>query len=397
MARISSRELLLDVSRLIWRLWSGRLPTGVDRVCLEYLAHYSARAQAVVQFKGRVFVFGPRDSDRLYALLLDGHEHLRQRLVLFASKALLNVSRNAPRPGMLYLNVGHTGLDRAGLGRWIARNRARAVYLVHDLIPITHPQFCRTGEDSRHRARMLTALSTASGIIGNSQVTLDELGYFAKRESLQMPPAIAAWISGYRPAVEPSPSMLCRPYFVTVGTIEARKNHLLLLKVWERLVATMGAEAPMLVIVGQRGWEAQEAIAMLDELGELAGTVVELARCSDSELEGLLARARALLMPSFAEGFGLPVIEALQAGTPVLASDLPVYREIVGDTPTYVDPLDCQAWEDAIRAFATDTPERDRQKAAMQTFTRPDWESHFAKVDEWLANVTPANGEYLRK
>ena len=390
MARRGSRELLLDISRLIWRLWSGRLPTGVDRVCLEYLHHYSDRAQAVIQFKGSVFVLSPRDSDRLFAVLHNGPRRIRQKLLPVISIVLLRARRSAPRPNMIYLNVGHTGLDGGGLRQWIARNRIRAIYLVHDLIPITHPQFCRAGEASRHRSRMLTALSSASGIIGNSKATLDDLSAFARESGLEMPPAIAAWISGYRP-VQAHPLGLSRPYFVTVGTIEGRKNHLLLLKVWKRLVANAGQQAPMLVIVGQRGWEAHEAIAILDEPGELAGAVIEMGRCSDGELQGLLGGARALLMPSFAEGFGLPVIEAIRAGTPVIASDLPVYREILGDIPTFIDPEDPPRWEQAVRDFTFDSPERQRQKAAMRDFTAPTWEDHFAAVDRWLEQLKTDN------
>ncbi len=95
-------------------------------------------------------------------------------------------------------------------------------------------------------------------------------------------------------------------------------------------------------------------------------------------------------MPSFVEGFGLPVIEALQLGTPVLASALPVYREIVGEIPTYLDPADQQAWEIAIRAFLGGGGERSRQLRAMRGYTPPTWASHFAKVESWLDELQPA-------
>jgi glycosyltransferase involved in cell wall biosynthesis len=171
---------------------------------------------------------------------------------------------------------------------------------------------------------------------------------------------------------------------VTVGTIEARKNHLLLLRVWRRLIAEMGSEAPILAIVGRRGWEAEQAFALLDNPVDLGGHVFELRDVGDAPLASLIAGARALLMPSFAEGFGLPVVEALQIGTPVIASDLPVYREIVGSIPTYVDPRFDASWERVIRNFLTDDPERMRQKRALQGYKAPDWKSHFAHLETWL-------------
>jgi glycosyltransferase involved in cell wall biosynthesis len=147
----------------------------------------------------------------------------------------------------------------------------------------------------------------------------------------------------------------------------------------------MGSDAPILVIIGQRGWEAEEAFALLDGAADLRGHVFEFANADDEQLAALSAGARALLMPSLAEGFGLPVIEALQLGTPVIASDLPVYREVVGSIPTYVDPRSETSWEDAIRSFLGDAPERERQLRAMQGYQAPDWKSHFARVESWLS------------
>jgi glycosyltransferase involved in cell wall biosynthesis len=178
-----------------------------------------------------------------------------------------------------------------------------------------------------------------------------------------------------------------RPYFVTVGTIEARKNHLLLLQVWGELIASMGNAAPLLVIIGQRGWEAEEVFRHLDNLENLAHHVVEISSCGDEELSGWVASARALLMPSFVEGFGLPVIEALQLGTPVIASDLPVYREIVGNFPTYLDPRNRVAWMNTIKAFMTDGPERRQDLARLSDYAAPTWNDHFTKVERWLAQL----------
>jgi glycosyltransferase involved in cell wall biosynthesis len=382
--RSERRDFLLDVSRLIWRLRSARLPTGIDRVCLEYVAHFGSRSQAVVQFKGRIFVLSPGLSDRLFGLMLRVGEGMRPRLLALALRSLGAIARVPPRPGMTYLNVGHTGLHDPALPVWVAENRVRAIYLIHDVIPLTHPQFCREGEAEKHRARIENALVSAAGIIGNSQTTLDEVAAFASQRELPMPPSIAAWISGYRPAGAVQAVRLQRPHFIAVGTIEGRKNHILLLRIWRRISAEMGSRAPILAIVGQRGWEAEGAISMLDEIDEFRGSVRELGQCGDAELGGLLAGARALLMPSFAEGFGLPVIEALQAGTPVIASGLPVYREIVGDIPTYLDPLDEEGWRAAVREFLDDGSERERQRRAIAHYVPPDWPRHFHAVEKWL-------------
>lgn len=379
--------MLIDVSRLVWRVWTGRLPTGIDRVCLAYVEHFGPKAQAVVQRGEWRAVLSVADSRRLFALLIAGGPRFRRRLVALLAKALPHALASRPHSGALYLNIGHTGLDSPNLPAWIARHKLRAIHLIHDLIPINAPEFCRAGEAEKHVRRMTNALVSASGIIANSAVTLADLHKFAADRDLPCPPGIAAWLAGPALPEDVTSPPAAHPYFITIGTIEGRKNHILLLRLWQRMIARLGAETPHLLIVGQRGWEADHALAVLDRGLGLDGIVQELGQCSDTELVQHIKGARALLMPSFAEGFGLPVIEALQLGTPVIASNLPVFREIAGDIPTYVSSSDPVEWESQIRDFCGTSPERKRQIDAMAAYRAPDWRDHFAAVDDYLARL----------
>lgn len=378
------RDVLMDISRLIWRAWRGGFPTGIDRVCLAYLCHFAPRSLAVAQWKGMQFVLSSRDSDKLFKALVGNGTSARWRLAALAGSALFRCRRSAPKPGMLYLNVGHTGLNDPALPRWISANGARAIYMIHDLIPITHPQYCRPGESEKHVQRMNNALSSAAGVIANSQSSLDALAAYARQHGLQMPPSIAAWIGGLQAPTIAEAKSIGRPYFVTVGTIEGRKNHLLLLEVWKQLVSDLGQQAPVLAIIGRRGWQAHQAHAILDRLGTLKGHVIELNRCDDDNLAGWIRGARAVLMPSFAEGFGLPIIEALELDVPIIASNLPVFREIAGAIPKYLDPQDASAWEQSVRSLAFGAPARDRGQAVPKRVQWPNWASHFEAVERWL-------------
>ena len=325
-------------------------------------------------------ILDEQSSQQLFRLLDNPGRHFKISLIFGALRNAAHL--NGQGEGRPYLNVGHTGLNSPQFRTWVSSANVRPIYMVHDLIPITHPQFCRQGEDSRHRDRMSTVLRTAAGVIGNSKATLEELANFARTTKLKMPPSHAAWLgSEILPKARGanSPSLAT---FVTLGTIEARKNHIMLLRIWSRLIERLGREAPQLVIIGGRGWEAEPTFELLDRLSD---HVVELNHCSDVELAAYLSSARALLFPSLAEGYGLPLIEALGAGVPVLASDLPVFREIAGDIPMYLDPGDENGWEAAILDYMNpDSISRTGQLERMRSFHRPDWKSHFEGVESWL-------------
>src|SRR5690606_36742688 len=126
----------------------------IDRVCLAYIAHYRQRAQAVVQWKSLRRILPPAASSKLVDLLLSDSLDFRAKAALLALRSSWQLLRAVPGRERLYLNIGHTGLDRPGLSAWITRTRVRPVFMVHDLIPITHPGYCRAGETSKHEKRI---------------------------------------------------------------------------------------------------------------------------------------------------------------------------------------------------------------------------------------------------
>ena len=381
------RPFLIDVSRLIWRAWSLRLPTGIDRVCLAYLAHYGTRSHAVIQKRNLRIVLNAKASDALFQLLLHGGPRIRTSLAICLAKSGWQRERDVR--GKIYLNVGHTGLDAPSLPNWLNRNKLRPVFLVHDVIPITHPHYCRAGEADRHTKRMRNLLESADGVITNSQDTLDQLAQFALDQNAAFPEHKLVALLGTEALPMTAPFADCpnRPCFVVVGTIEARKNHLLLLKIWQRLILDLGDKAPILLLIGQRGWEIDDVARILDQDDSLQGHVIELGRCGDSQMIGLVSGAKALLMPSFAEGFGIPVIEALQSGTPVSASDLGVFREVAGDIPLYLRPDDLTAWTEAILSYSDVSEDRQRQLSLIANYVAPTWGDHFRKVESWIEGI----------
>lgn len=279
----------------------------------------------------------------------------------------------------IYVQASPHHLERSGrVASILRRENARLVCLVHDLIPIEYPEYARAGGAEIHRRRIATISALADGIITNSAATSRSLEPFlaaAGRQPLVRVAHLGIADAG-PPAMVSDPRRDGSPYFVCIGTIEPRKNHLLLLNLWRRMASDPGGEAiPKLVLIGRRGWENEQIIDMLDRCPALKGHVEEHGRLPDRDMLQLLAGAKALLMPSFAEGYGMPVTEALAVGTPVICSDLPALREAGGDAAIYLDPLDGPAWLSAIRtATARD---RGHRHAASPL---PMWPEHIAIV-----------------
>ncbi len=393
--------LLLDATRLVWRRWEGLRPTGIDRICLAWLAHYAPHAQAVIVQRRAKAILSVAASRTLFRLLAE-HEGMsanragfRWRMAGFAARHGADLFRNLPGRGRIWLNAGHTGLNTPGLDVWCRAADIKPVYLVHDLIPITHPQYCRAGEAERHHLRMRAMLSTGHGLVANSSHTLEAVADFAGRHSLPMPPAIVAWPGTPALRAVGMDDVTGPPNFVVLGTIEGRKNHMLLLDVWEGLWSASGSAAPRLTIIGRRGWACDDVLARLDA-GGFGTTIVEAGAVDDADIARLLSGARALLFPSHAEGYGLPLIEALGAGVPVIASDLPVFREIGQGVPELLPPDDVAGWTSAILDYAAaDSKRRAAQMARMQGFAAPDWPSHFAMVDAFITRLVDGDGSRM--
>ena len=279
--------------------------------------------------------------------------------------------RHLPQ-GTTYLNTGHSNLtDRVlqaaqGLG-------GRIGVFVHDVIPLEYPQFQRPETVEPFRAKMRRVQACADVIICNSADTLDRAGRLMAQWG-PVPEGIVAHLgtdlSIPQPDLLPDDLPPAGPYFVSVGTIEPRKNHALLLDVWD----AMGAEAPTLVICGARGWNNAAVFARLDSRTDTR--VIERAGLSDGAVAALLAGSCGLLFPSFAEGYGLPPVEAAALGVPVVANDLPVIREILGNIPVYVPADDRYLWEKTIKDMA-EAGSQGREKSQFQA---PGWSQHFNTV-----------------
>jgi glycosyltransferase involved in cell wall biosynthesis len=395
----------LDLSRLISRA-GRRAPTGIDRVELAYAEHLIAsgmpRLYAAMARWGGFGLLPQQPAEDYVAALAStwrGNgdaraQDRRARLLawrflatpLWGGEPILHARLAAE--AAVYLLVSHHHLEKRGVfERLKRRGNARFVCLIHDLIPIHFPEYALPGQNWKHHRRIHTAAALADAVIVNSRVTRDAFVPYLDHLG-RAPPVLVAPFGVELPAPADGPAPLPRPYFVYVSTIEARKNHLMLLNLWRRLAAELGAAAPLLVLIGQRGWETESAVDMLERCPGLKGLVIEHNTLPDAEMARLLRSARALLLPSFAEGFGFPLVEALAQGVPALVSAIPALRESGGDVPEYIDPIDGEGWRAAVLDYcAENSPRRQAQLARLVHWRPPTWQDHFAAVEALIAET----------
>lgn len=379
--------MLIDVTRAINRSISGKLPTGIDRVCLAYLDNYAGECQGVVWAYGRYRLLSTKSTQWLCKQL---HRHAGGLALLIGlGIRLIKDYSISPIMGDVLLHLGHSGLENDQLGAWVRKHRLKLFTMIHDLIPLTHPQFTRTGAAPLHEKRVRNMLLWSTGILANSQFTLDSLREYARDQGLKVSSGVTAHLSpADLTSQAPKGATIPANYFVMLGTIEARKNHALILKVWRKLIDLCGTNTPKLVIIGQRGWACDDVFDLLDHDPIFKPHVIELNRCSDVELSPWLTHARALLFPSFIEGYGIPLVESITLGTPVIASDLPVFHEIAGDIPVYLNPYDVAGWVGAILDFSNpDSEHWQTKKIALKQYKAPTWTEHFRKMDSLIAQT----------
>jgi glycosyltransferase involved in cell wall biosynthesis len=298
-----------------------------------------------------------------------------------------------PGGNAVYVSVANTGLqfDRC-ISTLARRYSVKPMFFVHDLIPIYYQEYACGGDSLVHEGCMRTMLQHGACLLTASEAVAYETYRYARDHGLDKP---TIWIAPLGPGVTLNISNYRRfsgtPYFVLVGTIEPRKNHYVLLHVWRQLVQRMGVRAPKLVIIGRNGWDNGPVMSMIERSSAIRSHVLWCGAVPDQLLGKIIAGASALLFPSFAEGFGLPLIEALAQKVPVIASDIPVFREIGKGIPEFVAPLDGQGWEQAIERYAHPcSAERTAQLERIKSTSIPSWDTHFSIFERCLESLLPA-------
>jgi glycosyltransferase involved in cell wall biosynthesis len=236
------------------------------------------------------------------------------------------------------------------------------VVTVHDAVPWTHPETLTPRGVRWHRTMIRRAAREADALVVPTRAVAEEL---ARRLPLTRPPVVLGeGVSDalvLRPDADDRAARLGLPdedYLLTLATLEPRKG----LDVLLDALARPHAPAAPLLVVGQPGWGAVDLARRAEERG-LASRVRLLGRLPDADLAVVLARAAVLVAPSREEGFGLPVLEAMAAGVPVVSSDAPALVEVGAGATVTVPVGDADALADALSEVLRSTDLRARLSA----------------------------------
>jgi len=234
--------------------------------------------------------------------------------------------------------------------------------VVYDVIPLKNPDFFQSRLRDIYSKWFAWVVENADGFACISKTVRDEVRELVEIGKICKMPERRAFSYFYlgseldlksgtthQPAALVDVFSTDSPVFLAVGTLEPRKNHSYLLDAFDRLWES-GSKV-RLCLVGNGGWKCEELINRISKHPRTGKSLFWFKKLGDDGLEYAYRHADALVMSSHAEGFGLPIVEALQRGLPVMASDIPVFREIGGEFVAYFDLGDSKSLEKLVLTY----------------------------------------------
>lgn len=348
--RRKKKRILFDISTLAWK----DQKTGIERVTRELAIQLLSMNQnnylvELIQWRGDTYYTHPD----------------------FAAK-LLNISDQGltSRPveavaGDIYLSVEWSPpiLEQAREEMLKMRSRGvRFYFAIHDLLPIIMPQYFPKGTDQSMQRWFDAVSEIADGLLCVSQTVAHDVKQQIAWRKITTPTYITVFNSGAdfnRKSVKTSPDeeLLCAKImtsastrFIMVGTIEPRKGHDQVLAGIEQL--WNNSDDISLIIVGKQGWDVENLIQKVKNHPQLNKKLFWLNGCSDGLLIKVYQQSSGLIAASYGEGFGLPLVEAAQYQIPILARDIPIFREVAQEYAEFFRADSDTDMANAIRIFA---------------------------------------------
>lgn len=300
------------------------------------------------------------------------------------------------QPGNVFFDIDgvwNLTLRRSYLLPILKKNGVRLVVYVYDIIPVTHPQFCHEQTVYNFMTYIGAYLQYADLILASAQSTLNEIDILLEQLKLPKIPGRVSWLGSdfnikstedTEVNEEAVRAVEAGKYVLMVGTIEPRKNHALILEAFEQELFKKGMN---LIFAGRVGWNVKAFEKKLKEHPKLNRQLFFLRGMNDATIDYLYKHAFCVAFPTFNEGFGLPIIESFQRGTPVLASDIPILREVGGDICDYFNPNSWKSFAKACTEWMEDSGRYEAVREKVSQYQPVSWDEVTEKIEAALEEI----------
>ncbi len=260
--------------------------------------------------------------------------HVTKFLPLRAVNVLRRLGINLPL-GLFYKQPVDIALFPNYMSMPVSK-RVLSVVVIHDLSFVDHPEFVSTRNGDFLRKIVPSAIARADVVVAVSEFTKQRI------QAVYQTPANKIYVMYNPPKYNPKPDYdilkrhHLKNYLLFVSTLEPRKNLSTLLSGYAALPTATQKQYP-LVLAGGKGWKDEALLAQLADLQAKGHPIIQAGYISDPERTALYEKASLCIMPSHYEGFGMPIVEAMSFGKPVVCSDITVFHEVAGDAAVYFD------------------------------------------------------------
>lgn len=299
-------------------------------------------------------------------------------------------------PGAVFFDIDsvwNTRLRRSYLLPRLKENGVKIAVFFHDVLAITNPQYAHQNTMFFFMEYAGAHMIYADLIITSTETTLNEINTLADDLGLEEKKGIVVTFGSDFKKDEKEEDIVSpfvinkmknKKYALIVGTIEPRKNHAVALRAFDKRLFDRGLS---LVFAGRFGWNIDEFKKEIENHPQFNKKLVHFSGANDATIDYLYKNAYVTLFPTFNEGFGLPLIESIERGTPLIASDCPVLKEIGRDFCKYFEPTDEDKLISCVENLLDDPQEYQKTKDHLKNYVAVTWDESADKMAEALLTL----------
>lgn len=352
--------------------------TGIQRVTNEIVLRLLENKSNVVLIM--------YDNDKELFIRLDNEKFINYYKYNIGSKSqiITRTSLNISdiNKGSIFFDIDsvwNNKLKRSYLYPILRKQEVTIVVHVYDIIPVLYPQYCHKDTIFRFLDYLGATIQYANEIITNTKSTHEDLLSIAKRIGIDCPKTNVVYLgcdfqkSDLVGEVDPNIIEIVQKgkYILQVGTIEPRKNHKLVIDALEQGLNDLDLN---IIFVGRLGWNVDELKQRINDSEFLNKKLFHLDNCNDKTVDYLYKNAFLTIFPTYYEGFGLPIIESMEHGVPVICSKCKVLEEVGGEFCDYVDQENPQELIDCVKKYKNDSNAYKLKKEQIKNFKYFKWD-----------------------